>query len=156
MHYKICGNSFWHLVACYRYFTYLITIIITIRYTNVSSNRSLMLTCLFLVVEKFRQLILEKQSYPVHNINLSWPRYIEALTLQAMEGGRGVTVRPPPSLFFCPLLKISLGNPYLKIIDLTKLFIADASMKKKIKNFCLPPLRALWNMGPKTAHSRKG
>ena len=29
-------------------------------------------------------------------------------------------------------------------------------MKKKIKNLVLPPLRALWNMGPKTAHIRKG
>ena len=38
---------------------------------------------------------------------------------------------PPPSLVFSPLLKISLGNPYLKILDLTKL-IADAPIKKSV------------------------
>ena len=43
----------------------------------------------------------------------------------------GGTVGPPLSLVFPPVLKISLGNPYLKILDLTKLFIADAPMKKK-------------------------
>ena len=37
---------------------------------------------------------------------------------------------------FCPLLKISLLNPYLKIHDLAKLFVADAPMKKKILHFC--------------------
>ena len=36
------------------------------------------------------------------------------------------------ALFFCSLLKISLRNPYLKILDLAKLFVADAPMKKKI------------------------
>ena len=36
------------------------------------------------------------------------------------------------SFIFCPLLNINLGNPYLKILDLAKLFIADAPMKKKI------------------------
>ena len=31
---------------------------------------------------------------------------------------------------FCPLLKIiSLGKPYLKNLDLSKLFVANASMK---------------------------
>ena len=49
------------------------------------------------------------------------------------------TLRPPPILVFCPLLKISLGNPYLKILDLTKLFIVDTPMKKK--KIVLPPLR---------------
>ena len=43
---------------------------------------------------------------------------------------QGGTAPPPPPLFFCPLLKISLGNPYLKILELTKLFIADAPIKK--------------------------
>ena len=32
---------------------------------------------------------------------------------------------------FCPLLKISLGNPYLKIFELSKLFVTDVFMKKK-------------------------
>ena len=33
----------------------------------------------------------------------------------------------------CPLLKISFGNPYLKILDLSKHFIADAPMKRRKK-----------------------
>ena len=40
---------------------------------------------------------------------------------------------------FCPLLEISLGNPYLKNIDILELFVADAPMKKNV----LLPLRAL-------------
>ena len=47
------------------------------------------------------------------------------------------------SLVFCPLLKISLGNPYLKTLDLTKLFYCGWPYKKKSKNLVLPPLRAL-------------
>ena len=48
-------------------------------------------------------------------------------------------VRPLPSLF-CPLLKISLGNSYPKILDLEKLFFADAYMqKKKTKKLVSPP-----------------
>ena len=38
---------------------------------------------------------------------------------------------PPPPFVFCPLLKISLGKSYLKILDLAKLFVVDAHMKKK-------------------------
>ena len=30
----------------------------------------------------------------------------------------------------CPLLKISLGNPYLKIRDLSEHFVADAYMQE--------------------------
>ena len=51
-------------------------------------------------------------------------------------------------LFFNPLLKISLVNPYLKILDLTQLFIADATMKKKSKIW-FTPLRALAERGKK-------
>ena len=43
------------------------------------------------------------------------------------NGGRYTP--PPPTVFFCPLLKISLGNPYLKILDLPKRYVADANMK---------------------------
>ena len=38
--------------------------------------------------------------------------------------------RCTPLVVFCPLLKISLGNPNLKILDLSKLFVADATMEK--------------------------
>ena len=52
-------------------------------------------------------------------------------------GGIGIRV-------FCPALKISLGDPYLKILDLAKLFVADAPMKKKNKkNLVSLPPRAL-------------
>ena len=37
------------------------------------------------------------------------------------------------AMVFCPLLKISLVNPYLKILDLAKLFVADAPIKKTQK-----------------------
>jgi len=38
---------------------------------------------------------------------------------------------------------MSLINPYLKILDLAKLFVADAFMKKKLKNLVLPRPREL-------------
>ena len=57
---------------------------------------------------------------------------------------RGWGAPPSPPLFLSPLLKILLGIPYLKILHLTKHFIAAAHMKKKkSKNLVLPPLRAL-------------
>ena len=59
--------------------------------------------------------------------------------------GRG-SVRP--SEFFLLLTeKKSLGNQYLKVLDFSYLFVADALMKKKSQSFLLfPPLRAL--LGP--------
>ena len=44
-----------------------------------------------------------------------------------MGGGGGGAVRPPCG--FCPLLKKSLGNPYLKILDFSQLLVADTPMK---------------------------
>ena len=44
---------------------------------------------------------------------------------------------------FALLLKKSAGDPYLKTLDFSKIFIADAPMKKKSTNFVLSPLRAL-------------
>ena len=40
---------------------------------------------------------------------------------------------PPPVVFFCPLLKICLGKSYQKILDLSKVFAADAPKKEKNK-----------------------
>ena len=37
---------------------------------------------------------------------------------------------PPSPVILCPLLKISLGNPYLKILNLSKLL--NAPSKKNI------------------------
>ena len=53
---------------------------------------------------------------------------------------------PPPTGVFCPLLKRSSGNPYLKILEFLKLFVDDAPMKKN-PNICLLPLRALFVIG---------
>ena len=45
---------------------------------------------------------------------------------------------------FLPFTKKKiLGNPYLKICDLTQYFFEDTPIKKKIKNSVLPPLTAL-------------
>ena len=44
---------------------------------------------------------------------------------------------------FCPFLKTSFCNPFLKVLDLSKLFVGDAPMKKKSRNLFLPPYRAL-------------
>ena len=60
----------------------------------------------------------------------------------------GALYAPPPALVFCPILKISLLNPYLKIFDLTKLFVADARMKKKCKEFSFTPSQSTLNLGP--------
>ena len=49
----------------------------------------------------------------------------------------------PSPCRFCPLLKKSSGNPYLKICDLTQYFFMDLNMKKKLKSLVLPPLTAL-------------
>ena len=34
----------------------------------------------------------------------------------------------PPPVVFCPLLKKSLGNPYLKILDFSQLLVANTPM----------------------------
>ena len=52
--------------------------------------------------------------------------------------GRGAL----PLVVFCPLLKKSSGNPYLKILDFSQLFIADAHMKIKINKFSFTPAQS--------------
>ena len=37
----------------------------------------------------------------------------------------------PPPVVFCPLLKKSSYNPYLKILDFSQLLVADTPMKPK-------------------------
>ena len=46
---------------------------------------------------------------------------------------RFAAARPPPAEVFGSLLKKSLGNPYLKFLDFSHHFIADAPMRKKIQ-----------------------
>ena len=53
----------------------------------------------------------------------------------------------PPSLAFCLLLKISWGNPYLKILYLGNLFVVDTHMKKKSKNLVLTPSQSTLKNG---------
>ena len=55
------------------------------------------------------------------------------LILNPATHGGGGSCRPLPALVSCPLLKISLVNPYLKILDLAKLFVANAPIKQKYK-----------------------
>ena len=66
---------------------------------------------------------------------------ITMLTLRWL--GESALRLPPSAKVFCPLLKIYIGNPYLKILGLSKLFVADAPM--------ILPLRALRNTGLKIA-----
>ena len=61
--------------------------------------------------------------------------------------GGGGALYAPPSLAFCLLLKIILRHPYLKILDLANLFVADAPMKKKSRNLVLPPTYSCWSRG---------
>jgi len=63
---------------------------------------------------------------------------IATLTLFSMGGG--ALYAPPPALVFCPILKTSKGNPYLKIFYFSKLFVTDAPMKKS-KYLALSHLR---------------
>ena len=56
-------------------------------------------------------------------------------------GGGGLALYAPPSLFLCLLLKMSGGNPSLKIIDLA--FVTDVPMKNTSKKMFPLPLRAL-------------
>ena len=55
--------------------------------------------------------------------------------------GGGALYAPHP-VVFCPLLKKSSGNPYLKILDFSQLFIADAPMKKNPKKFSFIPAQS--------------
>ena len=57
-------------------------------------------------------------------------------------GGGRCTAYAHPSLSFCLLLKIIMRHPYLKILDLANLFVADAPMKIKIKKFSFTPSRS--------------
>ena len=52
-------------------------------------------------------------------------------------------VRPDSPVVFCPLLKKSSGNTYLKLLDFSQLYIADAPIKKKSKKLVLPPRKSL-------------
>ena len=56
------------------------------------------------------------------------------------KGGGEGALFPPPSLYFCLLLKIIIWHQYLKILDLANLFVADAPMKKKNKKYSFTPL----------------
>ena len=55
-------------------------------------------------------------------------------------GWRGGGLYAHPSLAFYLLLKIILRHPYLKILDLANLFVANAPMKKKPKKLSFTPL----------------
>ena len=50
----------------------------------------------------------------------------------------GGALYAPPSLFL-PITQNIMRHPYLKILDLANLFVADAPMKKKSRNLVLHP-----------------
>ena len=54
---------------------------------------------------------------------------------------------PPPSIYFCLLLKFIIRHSYLKILDLANPFVADAPMKKKSRNLVLPPSQSTLKYG---------
>ena len=62
-----------------------------------------------------------------------WIRYILVWLYPLTYAGRGlygVRYTHPASLDFCLLLKKSLGNPYLEILEHLKLFVESAPTKK--------------------------
>ena len=63
---------------------------------------------------------------------------------------------PPPSLDFLPLLKTSLDNSYLKIIDLSKLVAGEAPLKKKNWKVNFMPSQRTLKYGYKIAHRLEG
>ena len=67
----------------------------------------------------------------------------------------GGALYAPPSLFLCLLPKISLGNPYLEMLDLTKLFYKTSEhfdiWPKGLNTFCQPFLEVVPDSGPKRA-----
>ena len=46
------------------------------------------------------------------------------MTINPLSHGGGGALYAPP-VVFCPLLKKSPGNPYLKILDFSQLMVAD-------------------------------
>ena len=65
-----------------------------------------------------------------------WIKNKEAANVMSIydsKHGGGGALYTPSSLAFCLLLKISWGNPQLKILDLANLFDADAPKKKNLK-----------------------
>ena len=48
------------------------------------------------------------------------------------------TIHPPPTVF-CPLLKKSSCNPYLKFLDFSQLLVAETPMKFFFRKILFPP-----------------
>ena len=77
---------------------------------------------------------------------------ISAFRKQIKQGIGHFTGINPLTIGF--LVKISFINPYLKILDLLKLFVANALMTEKNPQLYLVllPLRVLWNKGLKICY----
>ena len=56
-----------------------------------------------------------------------------------MEGAPYAPLLP---VVFCPLLKKTSGNTYLKILDVSKLYSADAPVKNKFQKFGFTPAQS--------------
>ena len=66
--------------------------------------------------------------------HLELPCSLDILFVRYGVGGGGGGGFPPPPCrwVFCPLFKISSSNPYLNILHLSKHFVANTPMNKKI------------------------
>ena len=60
------------------------------------------------------------------------------MTINPLSHGGGGALYAPP-VVFCPLLKKSPGNPYLKILDLSQLLVADTPMHFFLQQILFTP-----------------
>ena len=58
-----------------------------------------------------------------------------------------LTLFSNPAVFLVLYSKIIIGNPYLKILDFSQLFVTDAPMKKTIKQFNFTPSQSTFILG---------
>ena len=59
-------------------------------------------------------------------------------------------------LVFCPLTQNILDNPYLKILDLAKLFVADVNMKGKNQKNSFTAFQSNLKYGSENRHRLEG
>ena len=80
------------------------------------------------------------QKFYNNKINLSQEHGSVVLWLTLFSKGKRGLYVPTPCCVFCPLIKKSKGNTCLKILDFSKLFVADACARlwSKNRDFIIP------------------
>ena len=101
---------------------------------------------IFGIVDGISGLCLKTEANSWFVINLKWIDsniFFLAFFFLAMPCTFYSKLRPfnPLTLVFCPFLKKTLGNSYLKILDLSKLFVVASPMKKTPQN-SVPPFQS--------------